>query len=345
MGDDRPPVYWEDETLIIRASAIGGSCLWELIAHGQDYPASSYPPNILRAFSEGNTLEPVVIKKLEDEYGFVFLEKQVEGELILGDNVAVRYHPDGIVDMSSAVWEEPTATIGNDVWVVEVKALSNDVYQKAVKYGVASTFDEYPWQLSVMMIGQQMPGVWAVYNKGYPPDEHGVKKECEDQGKIYLEPHVIPPISLEVIRARAEAIRQGVMGEDILEAGRKCDDPDHWPCLFLHLRPEVEEKVSINSSIDPDDFHEIDQLAREYAFNKGQYDENEMRYQTARDKLVELAGGRTRLVTDKYQVNIIENKGRDVYDWEAMPRELKEQLEQYKKPGKGFKYIRVKGLE
>lgn len=336
MTDDKPPVYYEDELLVIRASAIGGGCLWELVACGQGYAPNNYPANIRRAFDEGNRLEPVILERLEKEHGFKFESKQVEGELILGDGVVVRYHPDGIASWSASA----TGNFTYD-WVVEAKALSHDVWVKAAKHGVANVFDEYPWQLSVMMHGEMKPGVWAAYNKGYAPDENGVKRECEDQGKLLLQPNLKPLYSLEEIREKAFKIKELVEGEDILESGRPCDSPNHWPCLYLHLRPEEEGDRMDNSIGMEVDEQVLDQLVKEYVGFKGAADEAKKRADVVRDEIIELAGGvKGVIVTDKWVVPVYEGHGARRLDWAGMDAEFKAKVEEYQMPGKSYLYLR-----
>lgn len=343
MGDDRPAVYWEDDNLIIRASGIGNPCLWELVAIGQQLIALPYPAILKRAFAEGTLLEPVIIKRLEHDFGVEFESHQTEDELWLSDDCAIRYHPDGIGTIHVDTWEKnnirPTVThirSGRIKCVIEAKALTNSLYQQAVSGSTGDVIDEYNWQLSAMMWDTGLPGLWAVYNKGLPPDDNGNRPHCDDQGKIHLEYVEEPPVSLEELKLKASLIRQGVEGEGLLESDRECDEPDHWPCLYLHLRPVGEAKST--SVLIPDDPDEVNDLVRTFITFKGQYDESEARYKAARDALVEIAGDADYIQTPEFYVPIV--KGTSVRtDYAAMGKQLKEVFDSYKKRS-SYRYIR-----
>jgi len=339
MGDNRPPVYIEDDNLIIRASAIGHPCLWELIAAGQGEMMMPVPNVLQRAFDEGNLLEPTIIKRLEKDYGMVFESHQSEGEVWLSDDVAIRYHSDGI------------GTITND-WmvstrcVVEAKALSNDLWQRARSDGVGSVIEEYPWQLSVMMEGEQLPGLWVAYNKGLPPNEKGEREPCPDAGKLYLQPVSDTPISMTEIQLKASLIKEGVYGEPIISSDRTCGSPDHWPCRYLNVRPEPEGNTAREVFIPEDSVKaEVDRLITEYVSYKGQYDESKVGYERARDALLELSGEAGFIQTDKWWVPIYSGRGQGKLDTESMSPEFKKALERYKRPGKSYKYLMSKTMK
>jgi hypothetical protein len=312
MGDNRPPVYWEDHkpgsrVLVIRASAIGCSCLWELVAAGQGVPPAPIPDNLQRAFDEGNELEPVVIKMLEEVYGVTFLSHQEEGELWLSDDVLIRYHPDGIanIDNLGPLDELPPRTC-----VVEVKALSNDLWQQAKRNGVQSVIKEYQWQLSVMMHDAQLPGLWVCYNKGLPPDKDGKREPCADQGKLYFQYESEPLVSIEEIQLKASLIKVGVDGEDITTSDRPCGDPSHYPCRYLHVRPEPEANGSDSETfLVPDDRRaDVDQLIRNYVYHKGQADEAVSRRDEAKEQILQLEGleeEHKRIQTDRWRAPVV----------------------------------------
>lgn len=344
MGDDRPAVYWEDDNLIIRASGVGHPCLWELVATGQGLVRLPYPALLLRAFAEGNLLEPVIIKRMENDYSIVFLSKQGEGELWLSDRVAIRYHPDGIVNLGYDFWKaykgELDRSVRHDRTVVfEAKALTNSLWQRAHSGSTGDVLDEYNWQLSAMMHDTGLPGLWAVYNKGLPPDEDGNREPCDDAGKIHLEYVEEPPISLEELQLKATLILNGVEGELLLDTDRGCDSPEHWPCLYLHLRPQPEDAT--RTVLIPDNPDEVDTVVRTYLTFKGQYDEAEMKYKAARDELIRMAGDAAFIQTHKYYVPIVGGASVSV-NRAGMGKELRELFDSYKvkKPYRYIKNIR-----
>lgn len=242
MEDNRPAAYYEGDVLIIRASSIGSTCLWELVAAAQGYEPSDVPADLQRAFDEGHRLEPIIIGMLEAE-GYVVTGAQDEGHLDITPTLRIRYHPDGFI--SNPVYNvDPPQPPGMATRILEVKTMSNDSWQRAARGSVGDIFAEYNWQISVMMWANEidafagdpskwyMPALWVGYNKG-----NADGSECLDQGRLLYEPIVRPPISLDTIYNKALAVQQLVEDDDIVMSGRPCDDPSHYPCRYLFLRP------------------------------------------------------------------------------------------------------------
>lgn len=335
-GDNRPPVYWEDGTLVIRASALGTSCMWELVAAGQGHEPGLLPPVLVRAFKEGHDLEPVVIHNLRTR-GWQITGAQVEGHLRIAENIIIRYHPDGKCIPQSM----PAVPWAFDEHLLEVKALTDDLWCQARDHGTGSTIASYPWQLSTMMHAERLPAIWADINKGRPPDEHGVRPPCNREGQIHIERVAVPPIPLHVIRDKALAIYERVMGDDLLSSDRPCDDPSSWPCRFRHLRPEPEGTMEGGYLVPDRDKEEVDRAIREYLFHKGQADEHKQRADMAKERLLEMAGNHPSLVTDKYVIPLV-NSTSTWYDLSEMDKDEKAQY----KRSKPIKYIgKVKRLE
>lgn len=346
MGDNRPPVYIEDDdfghhTLIIRASAVGHPCLWELIAAGQGEPMQPVPATLQRAFDEGNELEPVIIQKLKDEYGFVFHSHQEEGHLWLSENVAVRYHSDGI-----ATDTNPSSTTRSFTFVVEAKALSNELWLQAKRTSVGDIIDEYKSQLSVMMHAEELPGLWVAYNKGLPPDKDGNRPPCPDQGKLLLEYVYTPPVSIEEIQLKASLIKEGVYGEEVITSDRQCDSPDHWPCRYLNIRPQPEDRGEAREIFIPSDTEAANRLITEYVAFKGQADEAKARYTAARDELIRMAGTKAAYIqTDRWLVPLVNGTSVST-NTSAMSPELLKVIEKYKvrKPTRFIRGVRRLGF-
>lgn len=331
MGDNRPPVYYEGNQLIIRTSAIGSSCMWELVAAGQGYELSEVPSNLQRAFDAGNQLEPVIIGMLEKE-GYTITGQQDEGDWEVAPGITIRYHPDGFISPD---------TVYNPR-ILEVKALSDVLWQKAARSSVGECIDEYAWQLSVMMIHQNMPATWVAFNKG-----NADGTPCPDQGRLLFENHDTPIISPEDIIAKALEIRELVEGEDILMSGRECDDPSNYPCRFLYIRPEPEGRTFAEMAANPDDeilyvdgdeAEEVDRLTRDYLMFKGQMDESKQRMDDAKNRLIEIANGKKKIVTERWAVPVV-NGSNSSPDYASMPQELKDELAKYKKVT-SYKYLR-----
>lgn len=353
MSDNRPPVYWEDDELIIRASAIGGSCLFELVAAGQGYELLPVPPKLQRAFDAGNYWEPIIIKRLEDEYQFIFQSTQGEGNLKLGPLTTMRYHPDGISFIGSEFWLQvgynknirrrkfPTDELPPRKVVVEIKALSDVLWQKFVKGGMETVIDEYPYQLSGMMHDTGLPGLWVGYNKGITEDENGYKAPCKDEGKLYFQLVMEAPVPLSDLIDIATQVRELVTGDDILDTQRACDDYNHWPCRYLYLRPEGGRDMGTSDEdilvIGAEDQDEVDKLFRDYYLFKGQADENKKRADYFKQRILEVAGTHNRITTDKWDVPIVSSSSSKIV-WDEMNPEEKELMEKFKRQTP-YKYV------
>lgn len=341
-GDNRPPVYYERlsssaspmdsvQRLVIRASAIGGKCLWELAAAGQGLEPGPLPENLARAFAEGHMYEPVILQRLRDMgWGLVDDEAQSEANLEVLPDLIVRSHPDGL-------GEAPLRDVHwGQLYIVEAKALADSSYDEAVRHGVGSIFD-YDWQASVQMHTRELPLVWVIFNK----DDIKKRGKSESEARIHIEYCEAPPVSLSDIRAKALAIREVVEGDDILSAGRPCDDPGHFPCLYLHLRPESEDADGQQQQgfldVPEADRSRVDQLIKEYVRHKGQADESKARADAARDELLGLVGEHAGLITDEWIAPVVRQSTSST-DWSRLPIEVKQAVDaaKVKKPKKPF---------
>lgn len=350
MSDNRPPVYYEDDVLIIRASAIGSSCLWELVAAGQGYAMADAPANIQRAWEEGHRLEPIINNMLEQE-GYVITGSQEEGHLDITDKLRIRYHPDGFTRLPST----------GELVILEDKTMSNDSWQRAARGSVGDIFVEYNWQISVMMWANCvdrfsanpgdwfMPALWVAYNKG-----NSDGSECLDEGRLLYQTVLLPPVSYEDIKNKALQIKELVDGPDILESTLQCN-PEHFPCRYLHIRPEPEpvttqtidgKKAKTVKRIEPEQEDEVDFLIRDYVKHKGMAEEAKEKQEEAKALLIEMAEGNDFIETSQWRVPVIEGTGNASYDWASMPEELKKELAKYRKPGVKYKYLKgVKRLD
>jgi hypothetical protein len=356
VGDNRPPVYWEEDKngqqwLIIRASAIGTTCLWDLAAAGQGYEPAPLPDVLVRAFREGHELEPVVLAKMENE-GWQVGNRQREGELELPGHIKIRYHPDGVGWIKT-----DRALFSTDIHIIEVKALSHDLWLRAARTSVGEVMAEYKWQISVMMHNENLSGMWVAYNKGTPPiNDMGDRELCADEGKLIYEHVAVPPVSYSDIVERAFQVKQLVEGQDILESGRPCDDPQHWPCRYYLIRPAVEDSgdggeavrktktgtVRRTLTVDQARDGEVDRLVREYLHAKGIIDEAQSQFDRAKEALLEIGTGYTLIETGQWSIPIVSGSSSST-DWGSMPdedrKELKRLLGEYSKKSE-YRYIR-----
>jgi len=332
--DDRPNVYWDKtspepnvDCLIIRASAIGHSCLYELIAAGQGFIATAFPDMILAAFDAGVEGEPVVIQMLRD-LGWEFDESgfQEEGHLVVGPQTYIRFHPDG----------RAVPKTKEELHVVEVKVFSEAVFRQARSHGVASTFAEYAWQLSSMMITNNMPGVWVYAQK----DKDGVVRPDAPLGMEFVSK---PPVPYVDLIAKAAAIRTGVEGKDLDMSPRPCDDPNHWPCRYLYLRPEPEEEViEAIPAIDEEEFESLISRYQAYAREVKVAKEADEARARLRDDYVLRWGSHRKLRSAKKLVTVVPGKSVS-YDFDKMRKDGVD-LDKYKKV-RETPYITVKDLD
>lgn len=352
MGDDRAPVYYEGSKLVIRASAIGHPCMWELIAAGQGVDSSGAPAWMKRAFQEGHDAEPLIVRFLQEAHAFEFESHQEQGELVLWKSaddlspvVVMRYHPDGIANVPDLFMYEhtdcPEMIADYKTVVVEIKNLSDGLWQQAVRHGVESTIADYKWQLSGMMIKENLPGLWVCRNKG--KRVKGVKVPCADEGKYYYQYVPEPLVRPQAFYEKGWAIKEGVDGEDLLTSDRPCDDINHFPCLYRHVRPEPEEELLKDNEVwlVPEELEEtVDEDAKEYVYLKGQIAEMSDRLEAARDRLVARAPeGVKAIQTSKWRVPVRDSHATG-YKWDEMPQALKDQLAEFKKSGKTGRHIR-----
>jgi hypothetical protein len=330
-GDNRPPVYYENGTLIIRASAIGSSCLFDLVAAGQGHEPSRLPANLQRAFKEGHDLEPKIIQMLAED-GWTIRDQQTEANWEILPGIVIRFHPDGIGSRDPITdWDH----------IIEIKALSDPLWKKFVSFGMASVIGEYAWQMSVMMCYSQLRGAWVGYNKGGTIGEDGTRATNLHTGEVFIEFVEVPPIPLDAIREKALRIKELIDGEDILTSGQACSDPDHWPCRYLHLRPEVErEQRGHHLDLSENVKDRLDGLVRDYQYHKGQEDEHKARREEARDAIISIAGRqKVTLETDKWLVPVCRGQGGKSYDWGKMSKELKDELKRFEIEGKEYYYL------
>lgn len=365
-GDNRPAAYYEGDLLILRASGIGSKCLFELAAAGQGYNAQPLPDAIIRAFRKGHELEPVVIEQMEREELIHFLTKQEEGHLPVPTDsgmAMVRFHSDGRANLSSHFWSNhrKLAIILPEVprtVVVEVKCVSDDAWQNAVRGTILTYIDDYPWQVSCMMVATGLPVLMAVYNKGKPEKTKdgipGTSELCADKGKIHYELITEPPVSYEEIIEKVTKVKALIDGPDVVQSGVQCNDPKKWPCRFQHLRPEDEDGLATGDGDDDDrgtweipeeDREEFDRLVREYVTAKGLEDENKALRKRALRQIEEMVGkGKQTIVSDKWIVPMVRGTSTGT-DWKKVSPQAKAEIDAAKTTSRYYYLRDVKGRD
>jgi len=307
-GDGRPSAYWElpdgtitdvwgagddDARMVVRASALG-HCLWELAAHLQGHAPQPYPEAILKAFKAGHDAEPQVLNRLYTTLGWKLspdhpVAAQKAGELRVGGNRIVRFHPDDVAIPPK------TNNIPPGPRLVEVKALSDDNWERARAKGVGSLPYGYDWQLAAMMLALKLPAAWVLLNK--------------ETGNLAFKFVETPPRKLAEIVTRVKQVHEIAIGEDLATSGRPCDRPDQWPCLYRHLRPEPEGEVI--PEIPDAQLDEFTILSNRYltsARHEKSYREQKDQARLALLELAAKAGLDTGMKSSKFQVRITKSQ-------------------------------------
>lgn len=299
--------------------------MWELVACGQGHQPLPFPDKLMMAFEESSEWEEPVIDHLKREWGYGSIgEEQSEGELYCGEvgkgklavPVYVRYHPDF------------PCFDGREQVLVEVKAFSHELFVRAQRFGVASTFSEYTWQLGVMCAGYMLPGRWIVADKS----------SSKERPELYYEDAIDLP-TISDIWKRAQKIGKQIIGPDIVQSGRKCPEEDYWPCRFTHLRPETQSIVVIESRRE----REFNDLVFDYLEAKKEEEIHKKIREESRDTYLELFGRDKKATSDMYTVTRCDSHN-STYDYSRMFKDMREaglDPETYKKDVP-YSYIRVR---
>ena len=223
MSDDRPPRYEEGDLIVYRASAVG-MCEVALAAYGLGHEGDGPPEWMLERYTEGQQLEAEILGQVctHQQDMIIYGNGQEEVELDIGiindRRVIIRGHVDG-----------KGVTVERDV-VVEVKALSPGMFEKASKQGI--TFhDAYAWQGSIYMHATGMGLVWAAAEKLANEDRSDVQL-----GELYVQLVTDAPIRLLDIKRRIARV------EAIIQSGRLPDCSGvQFPCPMYKLHTPDEK--------------------------------------------------------------------------------------------------------
>lgn len=233
-ADHRPDVYREDGLWVFRASSLG-NCEANLVRQALGQTPEPPPANMLAAYAQGNTNEPIILGKLKAK-GWKPLDRavveastgatldesgQLCTELKVGTKALIRCHPDEVMQCFKTTEESRLA--GAEVGqrrVVEAKALAK-----------SWTFDKYyrekcAWQTSVEVATTGLPLLFVV---GWKDDETKIVEDIEfivPEAPMYSKGQIIKRV-LGLVRM-IEAIEAGT--------GKlpECDYAQ-WPCGFYQL--------------------------------------------------------------------------------------------------------------
>jgi uncharacterized protein (UPF0335 family) len=269
VGDDRPIRYVEcddagRETVVYRASAIGGGCLTAFAAIAKGVVLEPPPAWIQERFDEGHRFEGVVLQwdGKKDASGNQFVTREIAtfesdswklvedgqyavelvvSEDLYGRRVIIRGHMDGIALVSAL---GPTRSHSNIKAVHEAKAFGPSYRDKWLSKGLAA-FPQYQWQLSIYMHATKLPALVTVGIKSDEATEFGVR----DRSKVKIEDVTCewvdkPPIPLSRIKARVAEI------EALIDSGELPDCTGKgpgamWPCPVRYLHIEQRDETTI----------------------------------------------------------------------------------------------------
>lgn len=215
MGDDRPAVYLEGNTVIYRASALG-HCLRSLWAARSNMPRKPVPDVIKKAMDEGTDLESHILNLLHDKHNFGFGDgQQFVVELNVGAWNGKTLIVRGAMDEKGYRFLDGDDPIAVDL-PVDVKAFSQSGVDDYVLHGLK---DYYEWQQSVYAHGYGTSQFYCpIYNKDtglMVPDSLFPRK---------------PKYSREQIRDRV------LLVEELFSAGTiPTDCPADYACQYPYI--------------------------------------------------------------------------------------------------------------
>lgn len=265
MSDDRPSVYQEGNRVVYRGSAVGG-CIRALVAARLGYDPLPFDDAAELRMAEGVLHEPVILDQLEQR-GWVVTDQQREVEVVIGDQLVIRGHIDGIGHQCPGER------------VVEVKAMGDDPF----KEWLAKRFESnprYAYQLSTYMAGLDMPGLFVVKNR--------------NSGVIDILEVDEPPIPIAQIKARVARVEAIARSGDFPE----CDTKMTWGCPYRYLH----EEVSLPGMAAVDDA-EVDALAAAYDRARATVAQAETMKRLARDRLADVVRDRGKVRTGAWSVS------------------------------------------
>ena len=213
-----PPAYTVDGHIYYRASALG-MCPRALFAARMGQQPVSPPPQIQKAFDDGNTYEPIAIQQLRDK-GYAITGQQREVQLPITEHISVIGHIDGLVVRPPTIPDIPLA-------LLEIKAFAQSTldtwYQSKL-----DAFPHYSWQISAYLLALQLDyALLTILNK----DESDINKRL----KLFKIP--LPHPKADII-ARIKLIEDAVA---------KNTPPECEPSSFFCPYPYMHE-----SKDDPD---------------------------------------------------------------------------------------------
>lgn len=302
--DERPAVYFEDDVMIVRASALG-MCIKGLVAAKMGLEPLPVSENLQKAFDAGIKYEDAIIRKAFGDVSGA----QEEINLIVSGGCKVRGHLDFL----------------SEKFVGEVKLLGEDSFVKIAGQGVDALPEYYKWQVSCYMVATNLPCRFVI----------GKKVNNEWNGE-FLDLLIEKPFySFSDISKRVSMIKRS----DFLPL---CDYVN-FPCRWVHLHTD-QDVNKINESVEIEEkdsgvfLNLIDKLNRAKEKIKEGEAEKSSAYEGLKGLVEEY--GANRLRSGNLKMTWVRQIKRTI-DWEKVPEEMKEALEEFKTKEVVSEYPRI----
>ena len=207
------PVYWDGDTMVIRASALGG-CTRAMAALAAGFDKMEAPDSMQRRFDDGHLHEESILAEMGAKTGLTIEGHQDTVVLKIKPGLEVRGHVDG------------TCHDGTSKGVAEAKAFSDLMFKKYQSQGLA-TLEGYQYQLTVYMLG--LGATFAIY---------GVKNK--NSGLVDVMRIDATP------KTKAEVVKRALEIQKVVLAARDHNPPavemtcdrSQFPCPVFYLHEE-----------------------------------------------------------------------------------------------------------
>ena len=271
-GDDRPVVYRDNGRWVYRASAIGG-CPRGLLAARRGYRPLPPPRWLAEAAEAGNQAELHAVSWLKAQ-GWIVRDQQRAVEWALGETAMIRGHIDGI-------GEARTAKGGKDIRLIEIKSMSDKVFDTWRKQGFAA-FPKYAAQLAVYMTVLKLPALYVI-----------VRRSTGDVIIQWIdEPPVSPALAIRTI-LQIEAQAEGVEWPG-------CEAQYSGWCAWQYLHEVSDEDMG---TVAMADMERIQTLAALYDDAKAVRDQAEQALSGLKKQLIQLVGEKAKLQAGLWSIS------------------------------------------
>lgn len=262
------PVAIIDDQVVYRAGSLGG-CLKALVACRQDFMVIDRVPDVLKdRFQQGHEAEDIVFARMRKDYHIQ--QRQREVTLVVSSKISVVGH----IDAGYARLFEDRGY----PCIVEVKSHNTEEYEKDLRD--LTLWERYSWQISTYMEATGRSCLVVRYNI--------------DTGEMKTELVVQPPHSAKEIRQRVLLIEH-LATKDISEV--PCTP--QFPCPVFYLHEVIEEDYE-----DLTDDLLLNDLCTEYKKASTEKTVVEGRRATARDGIMKVLKGRTRVQTKDWRIKV-----------------------------------------